>query len=266
MKNNSKKKYVFSQIMDKCPKARTFLLKKGYSFDETTKQMFLKADLAGNVATLMYFDVLKQEQLTLHITKGNHKLGKIPSVAVSPWITCQGKLCHDRGTCYGLHGRFLSFIKFYYMVENTVLLQKHPEEFKAQIKAYFGKHPDVSIFRWFENGDFPDVESVALFDEIAKENKKTAFICMTKQYDKVNKYLEVTGGKYSKNLKLRFSKFEIDGLTMCDNPYDLPLTDVINSKEELHEGAFLCPGTSVGCSKCKACAYTNKEINFEKQN
>lgn len=241
---------------------KAFLSKKGYNFSEQ-KQLFIKPQDAKAFALVVAFDVKRKNKLSIHFTINNEKLGVVPSIALSPWLTCNNKACFECGTCYGLKQKYLSFFKFVYMIENTVLLTERPEDFKKQINAYIALNGS-RFFRWFENGDFPSNEAVKIFDEIARKNKGTKFLCMTKQYDRVNGYLKTTNGKYSKNLILRFSKFSINNLTEIENPYEIPTTDVINTKNDLHKGAVLCPGFASNCGACLKCWMCRKEINFVK--
>lgn len=249
-------------LIDSLTTTKKFLIRKGYTFEDK-KQLFIKPEHAAPLAMLISYDLGKRDTLQLHFTKGNKKLDAVPSVALSPWLTCNNKACYLCGSCYGLKQKYLSFFKFVYMVENTVLLNDRPEEFKKQVNAYLTL-TGARFFRWFENGDFPSNESVKLFDDIARGNPRTDFLCMTKQYARVNAYLESNGGKYSENLKLRLSKFEIDGLTEIPNPFSLPTTDVINKAEELHAGATLCPGFSSDCAHCLKCWKCNREVDFIK--
>lgn len=241
---------------------KALLTKKGYNF-ENKAQLFIKPEDSKAVALVVACDLEKSKKLSLHFTQNNEKLGIVPSIALSPWLTCNNKACFECGTCYGLKQKYLSFFKFVYMIENTLLLMNHPEEFKKQVNAYIAL-TGCNYFRWFENGDFPSNESVKIFDEIAKKNKSVKFLCMTKQYERVNDYLKETNGKYSKNLVLRFSKFTIDGIDTVPNPYNVPTTDVIEQKEDLHNGAVLCPGFSSNCGACLKCWMCKKEINFVK--
>lgn len=246
--------------------ARKYLEKKGYQYQGKAHLLIKKSDTIA-LATLLYLDFEKvnPKLLKVNFSLKNGKLTQaIPAIALSPWITCNDQICFKCGACYGLKMHYIDLNKFIDMVENTYILNNHPEFFKAQINAFLTLYP-VKYFRWFENGDFPSVESVKIFDEIARENKRVHFLGMSKQYKKVNEYLTtIDDHKFSKNLMLKFSKFEIAGLGEIENPYNLPITDVINKKEELHEGAILCPGMGQGCINCLKCWHRKEEIDFLK--
>ena len=244
------------------PRLKAALEKARYNLEE--KQLIIRGKDAERFAIVALYDLINSASVQIHITRNNAKLGNIPSLAVAPWLTCNNKECYRSGACYGLKFRYLSIFKFLDMIENTYLLGSRPEEFKKQINAFFALNKIATFFRWFENGDFPSERSVSVFNEIARENPNVKFLCMSKQYERVNNFLAKNGGKCEENLIIRFSKFSYSGLIEIENPFNLPLTDCIGSEEERKEGAFLCPGAKYGCAACLGCWYAKQEIDFLK--
>lgn len=245
------------------PKVKQALIKGGYSLNG--RQVIVRGADAERLALCALYDLTgSKRDISIHITGRNSKLSSIPSIAFSPWLTCNCEKCYKSGACYGLRFHYLSIFKFLDMVENTYLLMNKEDDFKKQLKAYFALNKQVTYFRWFENGDFCGAKSVRLIAEIASENPEISFLCMTKKFSLVNDYLNATKGNYPSNLKLRFSKFAYSGLNEIENPYNIPLTDCVATKEEKTRGAVLCPGTKTGCGACLLCWKTNREIDFLK--
>lgn len=254
-----------NEILSRMPLTRKALDKRGYTL--ATPNFWLKKVDQTFIETMISLDVMKNikenNHISLNFTNGNDKLHGIGSIALSPWKTCKNKKCFKSRKCYGTHAHFVSFNKFVYQIENTLYLMEKPKEFEKQINAYLALNKTMNYFRWHENGDFPNAESVAVFDRIARKNKKVHFLAMTKQYQFVNEYLKTTNGVLSKNFMIRMSKFELDGITKIENPYNLPTTDVIKKGQKLEPGQFLCPGVKKGCASCLACWHTPLCVVFE---
>lgn len=227
------------------------------------KQLIIKREDAHTFARDMFLDLDDRGEIPseIHITTANQKLSVIPSIAFNPFLTCSDEKCLS--FCYGTNNRFLSFFKFFYEVENTFFMMKYPDIFAKRFKAYIALY-QPRYFRFFENGDFVNVANVALFNEIAKNNPETSFLCMTKKSVMVNAFLKTIGGKYAKNLVLRFSDVDLkDTKINLENPYDVPFTCVVDKGTKGDRNSVLCPGTATGCIKCLKCWKCSKKILFE---
>jgi len=252
--------------LNQFPTLKKALINRGYNLNQN--QLILKSSDARIAALYAFYDLQKTNATpNLHITASNSKLSVIPSLAVSPWLTCTNAPCFQSGACYGLKFHFLSILKFLNMIENTYLLNEKSDQFKKQLNAFFALNPLITFFRWFENGDFQSVENVKLFDEIARGNPNINFLAMTKKTALVNKYLDSTKGHKSDNLTIRFSKFTYNNFTEIENPYNLPLTDCIPNKKSLNRNAVFCLNSidkKRGCASCLQCWRQKKEIDFIK--
>lgn len=227
------------------------------------KQLFIKREDAHTFARDMFLDLNENGEIPseIHITTGNQKLNAIPSIAFNPFLTCSGEKC--LAFCYGTNQKFLSFFKFFYEVENTFFMMKYPDVFVKRFNAYISLY-QPRYFRFFENGDFVNVANVALFNEIAKNNHETSFLCMTKKSVMVNAFLKTIGGKYAENLVLRFSDVDIKNVKISlENPYNIPLTCVVDKGVKGGKDSVLCPGTATGCIKCLKCWKCAKKVLFE---
>lgn len=227
------------------------------------KQLFIKREDAHIFARDMFLDLDDSGEIPgeIHITTANQKLNAIPSIALNPFLTCSGEKCLS--FCYGTNQKFLSLFKFFYEVENTFLMMKYPDIFAKRLNAFITLY-QPRYFRFFENGDFVNIANVALFNKIAGNNDGTIFLCMTKKSVMVNAFLKTTGGKYARNLVLRFSDVDIKNVKIkLENPYNIPLTCVVDKGAKCDKNSVLCPGTATGCIKCLKCWNCAKKVLFE---
>lgn len=260
------KKSKLEQLLGKLPKTNAYLLEHGYK--TTEKQLFIRGARQENIkngdrakiAKAIALDLLSWNisELQLNFTKNNGKLRTIGSIAFSPFLTCMEMPCFLNGTCYGMFGKYRSFFKFFYQIENTILYGLDKKRFIKQFNAYLDITP-LKRFRFFENGDFVDSKMVEAFASICKKHKKIEFLAMTKKASFVNEYLD--SNKLPKNFFIRLSEDSYDKKPLFDNPHHLPLTDIVKSKEDKKPGWFICPGTKVGCDLCHRC-WSDDNIAF----
>lgn len=263
---NKVKKSKLEQLLGKLPKTNAYLLEHGYK--TTEKQLFIRGARQENIkngdrakiAKAIALDLLSWNisELQLNFTKNNGKLRTIGSIAFSPFLTCMEMPCFLNGTCYGMFGKYRSFFKFFYQIENTILYGLDEKRFIKQFNAYLDITP-LKRFRFFENGDFVDSKMVEAFANICKKHKKIEFLAMTKKASFVNEYLD--SNKLPKNFFIRLSEDSYDKKPLFDNPHHLPLTDIVKSKEDKKPGWFICPGTKVGCDLCHRC-WSDDNIAF----
>lgn len=120
--------------------------------------------------------------LKLHVSKGNVKMGTIPSISLTPIVTCpKGAGCFAK--CYAK--RLENFRKGMRDndAENLELYRSNPAEFWAQAEKAIAAS---RFFRWHVSGDIPEP---AYFEKIVKLFRKypgTEGFIFTKQYKFVN--------------------------------------------------------------------------------
>lgn len=182
----------------------------------------------------------------------NRKLGM--AVLSVPFPVC---VCNPNAPCFkicyaakGTQG-FANVQGAYY--RNLRLYNEDPAAFFEQLyyKIKFSGLPKV---RYFDSGDFPDLEFLERSVELAKKFPDRGFMAFTKKYDLVNEYLD-NGGKLPDNYVIFFSAY--DKLWEVPNPHGLPIA-YIKFKEErltpdIPKYAFRCPGRESSCSACGAC-------------
>ena len=173
-----------------------------------------------------------------HISKGNQKIGGIYNVSLIPVFTCKHCECCNKD-CYALKSLMYANVRTAW-AENTWLAINEPKRFFDEISAACKMQ---RYFRWHVAGDILDLEYFKGMIKVAKDNKHCEFLAFTKAYEFINEYKD-QGGKIPKNLHIIFSDFET---FHCENPYNFPVTDVINSADELPKGGKLCGGNCTDC-------------------
>ena len=198
-------------------------------------------------AYLNYYKGRPVEELRVHISKGNTKIGHAFNVSLLAGISCGNctaclKYCYDIKACL----RFPEVLK--QRAENTALLILDRTEFFRQIRAflssYHGKH---KFFRWHQSGEIMDIGYLSEINRLARDFSDWTFWTYTKMYTIVNSYCDSLNGRDSiaKNLSIMFSAW--DGV-YCPNPYGFPEFVTIMKGAEAPSGMFRCVGN---CDWCK---------------
>lgn len=176
------------------------------------------------------------------ISKGNSKMGAIPSVSLPAVISCR-KNCECAKECYALKlERIWKNVKASYY-RNWEILQENPEEYWRQVREAVGKN---RFFRFHVSGDIPDYAYLAEMVETAIQNPSCQILAFTKRYEIVNRFID-EGGEIPENLHIIFSGWR--NLKM-DNPYNLPEAHV-RFKDgfcEAKQEAVECYGNCTECS------------------
>lgn len=174
------------------------------------------------------------------ISKGNNKMGAIPSVSLPPIVTCKNcstckkdcyaaKLCKLRPSVRDAYNR------------NLNILKTDRDAYFIQVKA---AAVTTRFFRFHVSGDIIDADYLDRMVKIARELKGTQFLAFTKNYEDVNAYFETH--KQPKNLKLIFS-LPFDGATI-ENPHNLPTAAVIFRDTVPADNWKICGGNCTECA------------------
>ena len=182
------------------------------------------------------------KKIVVCISKGNTKMGAIPSVSLPAIVTCRkGCKCADK--CYAAKlERIYKNVKESYQ-RNLKILIEHPNEYWSQVKEVVGKN---RFFRFHVSGDIPTYEYLEKMVETATENSNCEILTFTKQYEYANKYLD-EHGEFPKNLHLILSGWRN---FVPENPHNLPEAHVrfkdgyCNARED----AIECFGNCTDCS------------------
>lgn len=179
--------------------------------------------------------------LKVTISKGNKKMGAIPSVSLPPIITCAAG-CKCAKKCYAAKlCRIYKNVKQSYD-NNLACYKESPTVYFKQVKEAAAT---TRFFRWHVSGDI--VNEIYLYNmvDIAEKLPNTQFLAFTKQYSIVNRFLNYE--TKPDNLHIIFSEWPEMEL---DNPHGLPVAHVIFKGSEPEEGWKICGGN---CTEC-ACA------------
>ena len=179
------------------------------------------------------------ENLKITISNNNAKMGAIPSISFPPVITCRCnapcvRKCYAAKIC-----RLRESVKNSY-VHNLDVYKKNPVIFWQQVKA---AACISGYFRYFVSGDLPDAKFFADAVKLAKDLKTTKFLMFTKKFEIVNAYLQ-QGGKIPKNLIIIYSQW---GNFRCENPFNLPESEIIFKGEKPLEKWLVCGGNCASC-------------------
>jgi hypothetical protein len=182
------------------------------------------------------------KELHVSISRGNTKMGAIPSLSLPPIITCSPYACKLCGKkCYArrITARRKTVKEAY--DRNLYLLQNEPEKFWREVG---GAMAMSTHFRFGVSGDIVNMDYLEHIVSLTRKYKQCEVLCFTKQFDVVNAYLE--HHRLPKNLHLIFSAWK--GLDM-PNPHNLPEAHVLyrDGTTTARDGAKFCSGN---CTEC----------------
>lgn len=175
------------------------------------------------------------------ISKGNTKMGAIPSVSLPAVVTCNPSApCFHK--CYALRcSRRRPTVKNAYE-NNLDILERDPGAFWLQVRA---AATVTKFFRYHVSGDIPNADYLKNMVETARILPSTQFLAFSKQYHIVNTYLD-NGGTIPENLKIIFSNW---GAWKCENPYGLPVCEIIfKGAETVPDDWKICGGNCTECA------------------
>jgi hypothetical protein len=180
------------------------------------------------------------ESKKISISNGNSKMGAIPSVSLPACVTCNPSApCFKK--CYAAKlERIYSSVKNAY-ARNLDILGDDPAAYWQQVKA---AAVVTRFFRYHVSGDIPNAAYFAEMVKTAEEIPTTKFLAFTKQYQTVNDFINA-GGVIPENLKIIFSSW---GAWKCENPHNLPTSEVIFKGCEPSEDWKICGGNCTDCA------------------
>lgn len=188
---------------------------------------------------------IKEEHIT--ISKGNIKMGLIPSVSFPPLVTCSPDACKTCGKqhCYAVKIYNLRKTVKHSYDKNLRIYKEEPEKFWRETEAAI---MTSHAFRFCVSGDIPDEEFFNKLIEVVDRNKHCEVLMFTKKFDIVNIYMATHGFVLPRNLHIIFSAWR--GLEMS-NPYLIPECHIIykNGECTAEEGKnyIMCSGN---CTEC----------------
>ncbi len=180
---------------------------------------------------------------TVKISKGNSKLGAIPSVSLPSIKTCRQCACQAK--CYAQKlERLRPAVRNAYQ-HNLEVWTKDPDTYWREVEASIMMS---RFFRFHVSGDIPSFKYLVNMVAIAKRQPHCEILCFTKKYNLVNEFIEQSG-ELPDNLHMIFSGWV--GLEMA-NPFSLPEAHV-----RYRDGSTTAREYAVECSgNCTECALT----------
>ncbi len=178
--------------------------------------------------------------MKVSISKGNSKMGAIPSVSLPAITTCNPsapcfKLCYAAKIA-----RLRKTVQTAYD-RNFEILTTNPAQYWEEVKQAATM---ARYFRYHVSGDIPDYSYLVNMIDLARELPHTSFLAFTKQYHIVNNYLKYDGA-IPENLKIIFSNW---GEWKCENPHNLPTCEVILKGNEPGPEWKICGGNCTECA------------------
>ncbi len=202
---------------------------------------------------------------TVKVSRGNSKLGAIPSVSLPSVKTCRACACQEK--CYAKKlERLRPAVRNAYQ-HNLDVLNDDPQIYWREVEAAIMMS---RFFRFHVSGDIPNTDYFAKMVEVANRNPHCEILCFTKKYEIVNDYIydtyqdivfvttahpvffnlyeNVAMVVLPKNLHIVFSGWT--GLTM-KNPYELPEAHVRyrDKTTTAREDAIECGGNCTECAQ-----------------
>lgn len=177
------------------------------------------------------------------ISRGNMKLGDIPSVSFPPVLECVKCDCNKK--CYAKKAYRTYKQTRSAWDRNLMMYKTDRNRFWEEVEAAV---VFTSVFRFFVSGDIPDTSFFCHMVELAERRPNVSFICFTKKWEIVNSYIGYSGKELPENLHLILSHWR--GFNVS-NPYNLPECHVIfkdgytTAKE--NKVSYYCSGN---CSEC----------------
>ena len=185
--------------------------------------------------------------VTMCISKGNRKIGRVMNVSLAPVLTCAN--CSEcKMLCYDIK----AVLQYRNVVDararNTALLLEDRDEYFRRIDDAISRRRLHKFFRWHVAGDIIDADYLDNMCTIARNHPDFVFWTYTKNYAVVNEYCRRRGGRVAipENLSIMFSEWR--GMPMV-NPYGFPEFSVVFKDDEHKPAGHYCPGN---CDVCKA--------------
>lgn len=194
-----------------------------------------------------------EKNMRLSVSWNNAKMGKIPSVSLTPIITCHARCMEACARdCYACHmERFRKTLAAAWARNFTILNNSRDSYFMQAAAAACASR----FFRWHVGGDIVDADYFSRMVKLAELLPETVFLAFTKCFEIVNDYIAANGALPG-NLRIIFSGWNYD----IPNPYNLPEAHVIfkDGSTTARPDAKKCNGDCTECAMCGDGCWTLK--------
>ena len=183
----------------------------------------------------------------IYISRGNNKMGMIPSFSTMPIRTCAGNVPCAKD-CYAVKlARIFRTVRETWEANTKAVQEGRYDEIEADIDAYIqaSKRP-ITAFRWNVSGDIYDAAFLAMMVRVAEANPAVTFMAFTKRYE-----LIPPEGGLPANLRIVLSAWK------CYRPsaylaarYPVAYFDDGSDDCAIPTAAYHCGGNCERCLKC----------------
>lgn len=181
------------------------------------------------------------ELLEVSISRGNVKMGDVPSISTLPLIMCPAAC---KGTCdkycYAAKIAMLRPSVRNAYARNTAILLRQPERYFAAVN-YIAS--GSRFFRYNVSGDIYNERFMSEIVKAAENNPHCQFLAFTKAFRLVNDWIS-NNGELPANLHILFSGEE---QLIPENPYNLPETTVVKKGQAVDPAWKMCGGNCFNC-------------------
>lgn len=183
----------------------------------------------------------------ISISKGNIKMGQIPSVSLPPVKTCSPDACKTcaKQKCYALKiYKLRKTVRDAYN-RNLKILKEDPEQFWREVEAAI---MTTTVFRFSVSGDIYDKDYLKHMVKLAEKYPHCEMLAFTKKFDLCNEWLATHSFCFPRNLHIIYSAWR--GLEM-NNPFDMPECHVIfkdgTMTAKKQKVSYYCGGNCMEC-------------------
>lgn len=201
---------------------------------------------------LARFDAMPVDALSVCVSTGNNKIGKVLNVSLPPVFTCPScagcaRECYDIRDC-----RYKNVLNA--RARNLSIMRRDMNKYFSDIENAIIHHPTFRAFRWHVGGDIPagdmGAEYFRRMIECARKHPDVRMWTYTKNYYVVNEYVRTHGGNIAdaipENMSIMFSQWR--GIPMY-NPYGFAEFRAYYDDEIIPVGIMECTGD---CRVCMA--------------
>jgi len=191
----------------------------------------------------------------VRVSKGNMKLGGIPSLSLPPIKTCRPD-APCRKECYAMKAwRLYPSVRESY-TKNLDSFQADPARYFTAVATWIAKKKPA-FFRFNVSGDIPSQRYLDGLTRVARLNPDTTFLVFTKRY-------EIDFTNIPANLRVVLAAWP--GRPMA-NPHGLPVAymrDTHAPDARIPSNALACPGSCENCNACWFLADVKRDVVFDK--
>lgn len=190
----------------------------------------------------------------LHVSEGNSKIGRIPSVSLPPLVTCVenppcARLCYARKAYEG-YSRNMTGPAWR---DNLAYYTSDPDGYFDVIVANLRRRKlpaDRRYFRWHVGGEIVDRRYYEGILRVAVALPDWQFLAYSRHYWAWSEPDDFTSGMMPQNLRVLRSLWIGEWDRSDVSPWKAPWFKVLDKDQPVPADGVLCPGSCVTCKRC----------------